>query len=112
MTKKQIEKFAVGYPYPTDYVEILLKKYDFHTDKVDCILKSSREEVISEIQTEIVKNVLICIKAHMKAFEKWEEGRPVEYWEEDGVLCIRYESGKWWHYKINMSMGEAYVEWW
>lgn len=50
MTKKQIEKFAVGYPYPTDYVEILLKKYDFNKQKVHEILCSSRDIVVKEVQ--------------------------------------------------------------
>lgn len=44
MTKSRIEEFAVGYPYPADYVEILLKKYE--------ILCGGRNEVINEIQTK------------------------------------------------------------
>lgn len=48
MTKKQIEKFAVGYPYPTDYVEVLLRKYDFDTIKVHEILCRSYREVFKE----------------------------------------------------------------
>ena len=50
MTKKQIEKFAVGYPYPTEYVEILLKKYNFNIERVNDILCGSKETVIAEIQ--------------------------------------------------------------
>ena len=52
MTKNQIEKFAVGYPYPTDYVETLLKKYNFDTTKVHEILCSDKAEVIKEVQTK------------------------------------------------------------
>ena len=50
MTKRQIEKFAVGYPYPTDYVEILLKKYNYNKSKVHEILCQNREEVMKEVQ--------------------------------------------------------------
>lgn len=50
MTKRQIEKFAIGYPYPTDYIETFLEKYNFNTEKVHNILCCSREMVISEIQ--------------------------------------------------------------
>ena len=50
MTKGQIKKFAVGYPYPTDYIEILLKKYNFDTEKVNNILCGTKEVVVAEIQ--------------------------------------------------------------
>lgn len=48
--KRQIKKFAIGYTYPTDYVEILLKKYSFDAERVHNILCGSRKLVISEIQ--------------------------------------------------------------
>lgn len=41
MTRKQIEKFAVGYPVPTDWVEILLDYYNGDTNKVHLILPNS-----------------------------------------------------------------------
>ncbi len=50
MTKRQVEKFAVGYPYPTDYVEILLAKYGPDTVKVHEILCKPYTEVIKEVQ--------------------------------------------------------------
>lgn len=50
MTKRKIDKFAIGYPYPTDYIDILLRKYNFNTKKVHNILCGSRKLVISEIQ--------------------------------------------------------------
>ncbi len=43
---------------------------------------------------------------HRKAVEYWQEGDISKVWiDSDGVLCIEYESGKWWHYS------EA-GEWW
>lgn len=50
MTKGQVEEFAVGYPYPTDYIEILLTKYRFDTVKVKEILCRSYQEVIRNVQ--------------------------------------------------------------
>lgn len=41
MTKNQIEKFAVGYPYPTDWVEAVLLYFDFDTKKASDVLFSS-----------------------------------------------------------------------
>lgn len=38
MTKRQIEKFAVGYPYPTDYVEDILQKCNYDKEKADEVL--------------------------------------------------------------------------
>lgn len=38
-------------------------------------------------------------KKHMAACENWRDGAPVDSWiDADGYYCIRYESGKWWHY--------------
>lgn len=45
-------------------------------------------------------------ESHKKAVEHWQEGDISKVWiDGDGVLCIEYESGKWWHYN------EA-GEWW
>lgn len=38
MTKGQIEKFAVGYPYPTDWVEKILVYCNFNIRKAEEIL--------------------------------------------------------------------------
>lgn len=50
MTRKQIEKFAVGYPVPTDWVEALLDYYNGDTNKVHLILLKSQKEIISEVE--------------------------------------------------------------
>lgn len=43
----------------------------------------------------------MCMEAHRRAFECWTEGNIVDYWEdEQGNICVRYESGNWWHYSI------------
>lgn len=37
---------------------------------------------------------------HKSHFEHWNEGAPTEYWlDENNNMCIRYESGRWWHYR-------------
>lgn len=44
---------------------------------------------------------------HKSTFENWQEGNPVDYWRDDeGNLCITYESGKWWHYREADGCGE------
>lgn len=50
MTKKQIEKFAIGYPYPTDYVEIILRKCNFDEEKTHLILCKDYNEVVEVVQ--------------------------------------------------------------
>lgn len=48
-------------------------------------------------------------KAHKEATENWTDGIMECFWfDNDGNLCIRYGSGKWWHYKETK---EGY-EWW
>ena len=44
-TKNQIEKFAVGYAYPTNVVENILRKSDFDKDKAHEILCNDRKMV-------------------------------------------------------------------
>ena len=42
---------------------------------------------------------------HRNAVEEWAEGDPVKMWlegkdrGEKSVVCIAYESGRWWHYQ-------------
>lgn len=38
---------------------------------------------------------------HIEQCENWEEGEIASYWrDQNGVLCIKYQSGKWWHYRL------------
>jgi hypothetical protein len=45
-------------------------------------------------------------EAHKSAFENWRFGDIDKIWiDKDGLICIQYESGDWWHYN---EIGE----WW
>lgn len=47
---------------------------------------------------------------HRKCCEKWQEGEPERAWKDcDGYLCIRYESGRWWHYRWE---ADGHLVWW
>ena len=50
-----------------------------------------------------------CVSAHRNAFEIWSEGEVAKTWIENEVLCIKYESGKWWHYRKDE---KGNIEWW
>ena len=42
-----------------------------------------------------------CYKVHKNACETWEQGEPVKVERDSaGVLCITYDSGAWYHYKL------------
>lgn len=59
---------------------------------------------------EGMKEAIRCMEAHKESFEKWQEGAMTDFWrDERGNLCIKYESGKWWHYRTSES---GSVEWW
>ena len=50
----------------------------------------------------------LIIERHKMAFENWSEGELTEWWkDEQNNLCIRYDSGKWWRYKV----GKYGLEW-
>lgn len=58
----------------------------------------------------IQAQVRIAFESHKSAFENWREGEVKEYWiDDDGYLCIRYESGEWWHYK---DLDLPFPTWW
>ena len=42
--------------------------------------------------------------AHRKAFDTWENGNIDKVWMDDNKnICIKYTSGKWWHYSVSQS---------
>lgn len=53
MTRNQIEKFAVGYPVPTDWVAVLLEKYNYNKSKVHEILCKNKEDIAVEIRESL-----------------------------------------------------------
>lgn len=45
---------------------------------------------------EITGLIRRFVNTHKGACENWQEGEPVRAWkDEDGVVCIEYESGNW-----------------
>lgn len=47
---------------------------------------------------------------HRSYCGNWQEGKAIESWlDGSGYLCIRYESGKWWHYR---EKADGSLEWW
>lgn len=47
---------------------------------------------------------------HKQAFENgWTHGSVKYAWyDADGVLCIMYQDGNWWHYRD----ADGNIEWW
>ena len=49
-------------------------------------------------------------KVHRQMYNRWLNGQPVSCWYDVfGNICIEYESGVWWHYKVTKQDG---LEWW
>lgn len=55
MAREQIEKFATGYPVPTDWVAALLYKYNYDKNKVHDILCKPRNEIVSEVKKAVIE---------------------------------------------------------
>lgn len=53
MTINQLEKFILGYPYPTDYVELILKKYNYDIEKENKLLCKPYSKVVNAVQKEL-----------------------------------------------------------
>lgn len=54
MTRDQIEKFAMGYSVPADWVAVLLDKHNDDINKVHEVLCKSKEEIALEIQKIVI----------------------------------------------------------
>ena len=55
------------------------------------------------------KGVMKVYEDHKAWFENWPYGEPVKSWkDENGNLCVRYESGTWFHYRYN----NGFLEFW
>ena len=46
----------------------------------------------------IPSDVLALMRKQVALCDDWREGEPVELFTSDGLPCVRYESGQWWHY--------------
>lgn len=40
------------------------------------------------------------VKKHISTHSEWHEGEPVKVFRRDGLPCVQYESGAWWHYSL------------
>ena len=81
----------------------------FHSKMLIGSSAANRKEVetVSFMDVEMAKE---CMEAHKKAFESWEEGGIAKVWrDEAGILCVEYDSGRWWHYRETDS---GSFEWW
>lgn len=41
------------------------------------------------------------IRKHHEAVGHWREGKAVSMFYQDGLPCVKYESGSWWHYDVD-----------
>ena len=49
---------------------------------------------------EISRELSQVMEKHKKQCEQWREGKPVKVFTQDGLPCVKYESGAWWHYDV------------
>lgn len=55
------------------------------------------------------KKAIKYYNEHKGHFLEWNHGRPVKSWmDREGIFCIKYQDGKWWHYKEH----NGNLEWW
>ena len=79
---------------------------------MDTIVKIKRIPDDYEIEKTMMKqNATAFYNMHKKGCEQWDFGEPETVWiDEDSVaLCIKYTSGKWFHYRLTP---DGCAEWW
>ncbi len=61
-------------------------------------------------KTELKQLAELAMKKHKAVVSNWREGRIKKVWQdEDGNLCVEYNSGHWWHYR---NLDKPVPEWW
>lgn len=105
---KTLNKCDCGAKLQLDKMISILDEYD---DKFMVCNRYYCPECGDEYEiNEELNQTDVYIYKHMRAFENWKEGNVAKVWHnEDNILCIKYESGNWWHYRLN-SFNE--IEWW
>lgn len=69
-----------------------------HQYRLACISKGKEFRIMGiEIKD---KDLAALVERHKKQWEHWNEGEPVEVFMADGLPCVRFESGNWWHYNV------------
>ena len=79
---------------------------------MDTIVKIKHIPDDYEIEKTMMKqNATAFYNMHKKGCEQWEFGEPETVWiDEDSVaLCIKYTSGKRFHYRLTP---DGCAEWW
>lgn len=66
---------------------------------------------MNEKKIPLAAKALAYKKQHQEAVGQWQEGDITGVWEdpESACICVRYESGRWWHYRQNKA---GQTEWW
>lgn len=57
-------------------------------------------ERMKRIDLDTIPKDLLALMREQVGKCDWREGEPIEVFEADGLPCVRYESGNWWHYDI------------
>lgn len=55
------------------------------------------------INVDTLPALIEVVKRHWKSCQ-WKEGKPIAIFLRDGSICIKYQSGAWFHYDND--------EWW
>ena len=61
-------------------------------------------------KSELRQLAELAMKKHKAVVSNWREGRIKKVWrDEDGNLCVMYNSGHLWHYR---NLDKPVPEWW
>ena len=62
------------------------------------------------MKNELLERAELAMERHKEFIEEWKEGGVSEAWiDENNNLCVRYESGRWFHYK---DLDLPFPTWW
>lgn len=66
--------------------------------------------IVKENEQELIELSKLAYDRHKFFRSDWDEGEPIEAWfDEDRNVCVKYASGKWWHYK---DLDLPFPTWW
>ena len=53
-----------------------------------------------DLLARLIPQLVTLVKKHWASCD-WHEGAPTEVFADSGFICIKYRSGRWWHYDLS-----------
>lgn len=76
------------------------ESYNVSTMSAGYVVEITLKNIVEIEDNNLLEIGFLAFQRHSNEFGDWNEGEPIKIWSEENCeVCVKYESGKWWHYK-------------